>query len=490
MTTSLEGVGAVSHIDQWKSIDWKSIDKEVRRLQMRIVKAQQGGQWGKVHALQHLLTHSFSGKALAVRRVTSNQGRRTPGVDQVLWNTTGKKMAAIQTLQPRGYRPQPLRRLYIPKANGKKRPLGIPIMRDRAMQALYLLALDPLAEVTADPNSYGFRKARCCADALEQCFKVLSKRSSPRWVLEGDIRSCFDEISHAWLLTHIPMDSAVLRKWLAAGYIERHVFHHTTSGTPQGGVISPVLANMALDGLEPVLRAKFSKRGLKVNLVRYADDFIITGSSEQLLAEKIRPFVESFLHERGLILSDKKTVITRIEDGFDFLGQNVRKYREKLLITPAKSNVKKFLQKIREEIKRLRQATAPQMIGDLNAMIRGWANYHRHVVSKATFIYVDHVIFQALWRWAVRRHPKKCRRWVKAKYFGTLGGNNWRFFGRHKDSTGSQITNWLFLASSLPIQRHLKVRSAANPYDREWETYFRSREAAKGHRRRLSSQNL
>ncbi len=223
----------------WHSIPWKKVLRTVRRLQARIVKALQEGRWGKVNALVHLLTHSFGGRALAILRVVSNSGARTPGIDRQRWNTPEAKATAFHTLTRRGYRSQPLRRVYIPKSNGKKRPLGIPTMRDRAMQALYLLGLDPIGEAQADANSYGFRLRRSCADAPVQCHRLLCKRNSPRWILEGDIQACFDQISHAWLLAHVPMDRVVLRQWLKAGYLERDVFFATTDGTPQGGVAAP-----------------------------------------------------------------------------------------------------------------------------------------------------------------------------------------------------------------------------------------------------------
>jgi RNA-directed DNA polymerase len=257
----------------WHSIPWKKVLRTVRRLQARIVKALQEGRWGKVKALVYLLTHSFGGRALAILRVVSHTGARTPGIDQQRWNTPEAKTAAFDTLSRRGYRAQPLRRVYIPKSNGKKRPLGIPTMRDRAMQALYLLGLDPLVETQADANSYGFRLQRSCADALVQCHRLLCKRHSPRWVLEGDIQACFEQISHAWLLTHVPMDRQVLRQWLKAGYLERNVFFATTDGTPQGGVASPALANRALDGLEQRLAERFGgtrrlRERNRVHLVR------------------------------------------------------------------------------------------------------------------------------------------------------------------------------------------------------------------------------
>src|SRR5436305_3039966 len=278
-------------VTDWHAIDWKSVSRNVRRLQARIVKATQEKKWGKVKALQRLLTHSFSGKALAVRRVTENQGKNTPGVDKVTWNTPQRKLNALYSLRQRDYHPQPLRRVYIPKKNGKKRALGIPVMKCRAMQALYLLALDPVAETTADPNSYGFRPGRSTADAIAQCFGMLARRDSPQWILEGDIQSCFDQISHQWLLTHIPMEKAMLKKWLKAGYIDKGILYPTKEGTPQGGIISPVIANMTLDGLERRLREVFpleSRRegrrySPKVNLIRFADDFVITGSSNEQL---------------------------------------------------------------------------------------------------------------------------------------------------------------------------------------------------------------
>jgi RNA-directed DNA polymerase len=237
----------------WTSIDWPKVHRNVRRLQARIVKAWQVGDHGRAKALQWLLTHSFSGRALAVKRVTDNRGKRTPGVDGATWSTSGAKLTASLSLKRRGYTPFPLRRVYIPKANGKKRPLGIPTMRDRAMQALYLLALQPVAEVTGDRNSYGFRPERSTADAREQCFTVLARKVSATWVLEGDIRACFDNLSHDWMLANIPLDKALLRKWLKAGFMEGGRLFPTVAGTPQGGTISPTLANMTLDGLEAEL---------------------------------------------------------------------------------------------------------------------------------------------------------------------------------------------------------------------------------------------
>jgi RNA-directed DNA polymerase len=226
----------------------------VRRLQARIVEATREGRKSRVKALQWILTHSFNGKALAVKRVTENQGKKTPGVDGVTWSTPEAKSQAVLSLSRRGYQPKPLRRVYIPKAHGKMRPLGIPTLKDRAMQALYLLALEPVAETTADRHSFGFRPERSTADAIEQCFNALAKRCSPQWILEGDIKGCFDNISHEWLLTNTLMDRTILQKWLKAGYMENRQLFPTQAGTPQGGIISPTLANLVLDELEAKLK--------------------------------------------------------------------------------------------------------------------------------------------------------------------------------------------------------------------------------------------
>ena len=482
MAAEGQSAGAASHQERdWHTINWQAVNQEVRRLQVRIVKAEQQGKWGKVKALQHLLTHSFSGKALAVRRVTENQGKRTSGVDGETWKTPQKKAEARETLRQRGYRPRPLRRIYIPKSNGGKRPLSIPTMKDRAMQALYLLALDPIAEVRADPNSYGFRRERSTADARGQCHTVLSNRAGAEWILEGDIKACFDKISHTWLQEHIPMEKSILRKWLKAGYIERRVLKPTEEGTPQGGICSPVIANLALDGLEAKLREKYPKasnasRKAKANLVRFADDFILTGSSKELLENEIKPLVEQFMKERGLQLSPEKTQITHITVGFDFLGQTIRKYGDgKVLVKPSKKNVETFLATMRKRIKENAQATAGNLIVQLNPLIRGWANYHRHVSSKQTFVKVDDAIFRALWQWARRRHPKKPGRWVKEKYFHAIGHRNWVFCGEVEEQDGTTRKVQLFYAHTVPIERHTKIKGDANPYDLAWERYFEER---------------
>jgi RNA-directed DNA polymerase len=470
---TLAGAPTNREVD-WNRIDWKQVNCNVRRLQVRIVKAVEEGRWGKVKALQRLLTHSFSGRALAVRRVTENRGKKTAGVDGKIWDTPQKKAQGIAALRQHGYRAQPLRRKYIPKRNGKKRPLGIPTMLDRAMQALYKLALDPIAETTGDPNSYGFRRERSQADAIAQCFQCFRQKTSPTAIYEGDIKGCFDNISFEWLMEHIPIEKRILKQWLRCGYIDRGVFYETEDGTPQGGVASPVLANIALDGLEAAVANqphRGTKRQAKLHTIRFADDFVITGSSMELLGVDIEPGVVDFLAERGLNLSIEKTKLTDIEEGFDFLGQNVRKYKGKLLIKPSKRSVKELLAKVRAIIKASQWASAGHLILQLNPLIRGWANYHRHVISKKIFQNIDHEIVMALWRWAKRRHRNKSARWIKTKYFGHW----WVFSGEVKGKDGTKRKVYLFKAVKVPIKRHVKIRAAANPYDPKWEHYFERR---------------
>jgi RNA-directed DNA polymerase len=462
----------------------------VRRLQQRIVKAVQQRKWRKVQALQHLLTHSRSAKLLAVLRVTENKGKHTPGVDRVTWTTPEQKREAVDTLQQRGYRPQPLRRVYIPKKNGKLRPLGIPTMKDRAMQALYLLALEPVAETVADSHSYGFRPARSCADALDQCHNLLTRKGAPEWVLEGDIQACFDRIDHDWLLARVPMERAILRKWLKAGYLEHADWYPTEAGTPQGGIISPVLANLALDGLQAVLGKAFPRQyhrpgrpSCKVNLIRYADDFIITGSSKEQLEQEVRPLVARFLGARGLVLSPEKTTVTQVADGFDFLGQHVRRYGKKVLTQPSDRAVKTFYAGLRQVVRKSLHLDPATLIQILNPKIRGWCNYHRHASSKATFQKLDHLIFRLLWRWARRRHPKKNRHWLASRYFTTVGGDHWVFFGWEPTPHGGRKV-LLADASKTRIVRHVKVRSGLNAHAAEWQEYLdcrRTYRAARGY---------
>jgi RNA-directed DNA polymerase len=344
------------------------------------------------------------------------------------------------------------------------------------MQALHLYALEPIAEITADKNSYGFRPKRSTADAIEQCFKLLAQKSSAQWILEADIKSCFDQINHQWLLSNTPIDKMILEQWLTAGYIEKQAWVPTQEGTPQGGIISPTLANIALDGLEELIK-NVSSKGDKTHLVRYADDFIVTGSSKGLLENKIKPAIENFLKERGLALSQEKTKITPITEGFNFLGFNIRKYRDgkKLLIKPTKGNVVTFLREIRRTIKENTAANAESLIRQLNPKLRGWSYYYRHVVSKEVFSMIDHRIYKALYNWMRRRHPHKSWEWRRKKYFRNKGLRNWIFTTKVYQKTGKLDKLDLFKLGYLAIIRHRKVKAEATPYDPTYKAYFEKR---------------
>jgi RNA-directed DNA polymerase len=420
---------------------------------------------------------------LAVRRATSNRGKRTPGVDGVVWLTDGRKMRAVETLRRRGYSPLPLRRIYIKKKNGKLRPLGIPTMRDRAMQALYRLALVPIAETCADPNSYGFREKRACADAIGQCFISLSKSYSAQWVLEADIKGCFDNISKEWMVKQIPLDKRVLRAWLDAGYIDGGVFHPTTAGTPQGGIISPVLANMVLDGLERVCTQVVPKRSKgvssKINVIRYADDFVVTAGSKELLEQKVAPAVRDFLAVRGLQLSAEKTKVTHVEDGIDFLGQRLRKYGKRLRVRPTDASIRAILGKTKEVIKACGDRSTCSLIKKLNPIIRGWANYHRYIYTARTRAYVDHRIHRQIWRFLQKRHPDKTAGWTRSTHFRSARNSNWVFHAKEKTPDGKIRFVDLFHARWSKTIPYQKIRAEANPYDKKWAAYLETRKSKK-----------
>jgi RNA-directed DNA polymerase len=475
------GASSTEPKDVWSELNWPALEAIVLRLQMRIAKAEREGKCGRVRALQRLLTCSFAAKCLAVKRVTSSQGKNTPGVDGDIWRTNQQKTQGIFGLKRNGYTPKPLRRIYMPKKSNPKdlRPLSIPTMNDRAMQALHLLTLEPLVEEWADPNAYGFRLKRSCHDAREQCFNALCRANSATWVLEGDIKACFDRIDHEYLLQEIPMDKTILRKFLNCGFMEKNQLHPTTAGTPQGGVCSPALAVMALSGLERLIRSTKDRQQKqeKIHMIAYADDFVVTASSKELLENKVMPTLVQALAKVGLELSPTKTKITHIQDGFDFLGFNVRKYKNgKLLIKPAKANVIRFLKEIRTIIKKGVALPTEQLILTLNARLTGWINYYRTSVSSEVFNKVDHEIVHALLRWGMKRHARKGKKWIVNKYFTTHGGDSWRFHCITEDKKGNRKKLFLRNATDTRIRRHVKIRSEATAFNPLYKDYFKQRE--------------
>jgi RNA-directed DNA polymerase len=438
---------------QWEHFPWVKARSYVNRLQKRIAKAVKEGKYRLARRLQYMLTHSYYAKALAVKKVTENKGKRTAGVDGVKWKIPHDRMRAVLSLTDKRYKAKPLARIYIPKPNSDKmRPLSIPTFYDRAMQALYAMALQPWAETTADATSFGFRMYRNAQDAAGYLFICLSKDISAPYVLEGDIKSCFDAISHEWLLENIPMDKKVLAEFIRAGYVDEGVYHSVTMGTAQGGIISPILANMTLDGMKTLLNNQFKNK--KVNLARYADDWVITAESREV-AEQVKAAIEEFLAQRGLSLSVEKTKIVHIDEGFDFLSWNFRKYGGKLLIKPSKKAVATITRTISDIIRNAKSVNQQILIEKLNPVIRGWSFYHRSVVSSETFSRLDSIVWDLLWQWAKRRHPDKGLRWIARRYWHSVDNSNWVF---------TSFTATLRRFSDTKIRRHVIVQLERDPF--------------------------
>jgi len=465
--------------EQWFNINWKECTRKVRSLQNRIVKSVRKGEWRKVKRLRYLITQSFAGRALSVKRVTENKGKKTAGIDGVVWRTPNQKMRAIETIANwKGYRPKALKRVRIPKKDSSQtRPLSIPVMEDRARQALHMHALQPIAETLGDINSYGFRKKRRCADAIDQIFKILRQKGSSQWILEADIKGFFDNIDFEWLLEHIPMNQKVLKAWLESGFLEGGKLYPTMAGVPQGGIISPVIGNRVLDGLEAIIcGSAYNKRKKGIHFVRYADDFVVTAKNRQVLENEIIPKINAFLKPRGLKLSEQKTQVTHISTGFDFLGQTIRKYQGqdnglgKIQIEPSKKSVRSIKDKIKVICKSSGQLTQAQMIARLNPVIRGWANYHRHINCGNTFSQLDSYVWCRLMRWGKRRHPEKSGRWIAKRYFKHTDSSAWNFKDKETGKSLIQMTQ------DIQTFRHIKIKGNANPFDSQWNDYFHNRE--------------
>ena len=465
-TSKDEKLTNVQFRDQWNKIDWKKAEEHVNRLQVRITKAVKVGKWHLVKRLQFLITQSYYAKLLATRKPTQNTGKRTAGVDGETWSSSKAKMEAALNLTDKKYVAKPLKRVFIEKpGKQKKRPLGIPTMYDRSMQSLYAMALEPIAEATGDRTSFGFRKYRSTHDAREQVFVCMCREDSSEWALEGDIKGCFDNISHQWLIDNIPMDKSVLKQFLKAGYIFERQLFPTEAGTPQGGIISPILANITLDGIEKLLADKYRNNKIgrrynnhaakhKVNFVRFADDFIVTAKTEEI-AKEIKELIKDFLKDRGLELSDEKTLITHIDIGFDFLGWNFRKYNGKLIVKPSNKSIEKVTEKISDIIKRGKAWKQEVLIDALNPVITGWGNYHQPVVASEIFQKLDSRIWNMLWHWAKRRHPEKSNEWIADRYWHSEGNRNWVF---------SEGEKKLKLLSHIKIVRHTRLKLDMNPY--------------------------
>lgn len=378
----------------WNQIDFKKAEKNVKKLQRRIAVAYENHRYDVAITLQHRLIHSFYAKALAVKRVTSNRGKDTAGTDGVIWNTPELKFEAIASLKRRGYNPKPLRRVYIPKSNGKMRPLSIPTMQDRAMQTLYKFALEPIAEITADSCSYAYRPNRSAKDAIAQCCDILIKYPLAEWILKIDIKACFDNISHEWILNHIFMDKVVLRKFIKTPYMHDLAVYPTFEGIPQGSAISSIICNMTLDGLESLL---FEEYGRDVHMIRYADDILVLGTHKQLLVHRVIPFIKNFLAKRNLELSEQKTQITHIDRGFNFLGWRIYREQKTIISVPTRENIDILLAKIRTVLTCEQYITPQEQFKHVRPIVSGWIFYYIGLAQDQSLYGVEFEILSLLY---------------------------------------------------------------------------------------------
>lgn len=484
----------------WNTIDWKKANRTVRNLRQRIFRATQEGNLKKVRSLQKLMLKSYSNRLVSVRRVAQiNAGKHTPGVDKLVIKTPEARGKMVDALAHYSlWKAKPAKRVYIPKANNKLRPLGIPVVVDRCLQAMVKNALEPAWEAKFEGMSYGFRPGRSCQDAIGKIYGLARPNKTKKWVLDANIRGAFDHISHEYLLkTTGPVPGKeLIKQWLKAGYVEHGNFHATEQGTPQGGVISPLLANIALHGMEEAIGVKHTAHGhIKGTraVVRYADDFVCFGESKED-AEHVQKILVEWLAERGLTLSEEKTRIVHLTEGFDFLGFNIRHYPApqtsrtgwKLLIKPSKESVQAVQKKLKEIWMKGKGANVQGVLAKLNPIIRGWANYFRTVVASEIFHKLDRWMFYRANRYAKWQHPKKPKHWRQQKYWGRLNldrSDRWVFGDK---ATGGYLLKFGW----FPIERHTLVKGTASPDDPQLKGYWEQRQAAKAKDLTFSKQKL